>query len=145
MNTCMSASPPVYELAYTMFSCESPAPYTDASNNLSTVKMLCKPWSTEDVSGVGSRHCSDLVLLWLWFRPAVAAPIRPLAWELPYAADAALRSKKKLNKNKTKHRITRTGTVKYLMTEFNNLPRLPNSFCSYCHYSLQFFKNRFTE
>ena len=23
---------------------------------------------------------------WLWHRPAAAAPIRPLAWELPYAA-----------------------------------------------------------
>ena len=33
-------------------------------------------------------HClcgSDLALLWLWCRPAPAAPLRPLAWELPYA------------------------------------------------------------
>ena len=31
----------------------------------------------------------DLALLWLWCRPAAAAPIQPLAWEPPYAAGAA--------------------------------------------------------
>ena len=36
----------------------------------------------------------DLALLWLWFRLAAAAPIRPLAWELPYAAGVALKRKK---------------------------------------------------
>ena len=33
-------------------------------------------------------------MLWLWHRPAAAALIRPLAWELPYAAGMALKSKK---------------------------------------------------
>ena len=33
----------------------------------------------------------------LWCRPAAAAPIRPLAWELLYAACAALKSKAKQN------------------------------------------------
>ena len=28
-------------------------------------------------------------MLWLWLRLAVTAPIRPLAWEPPYAAGAA--------------------------------------------------------
>ena len=28
----------------------------------------------------------DPALLWLWHRPAATAPIRPLAWEPPYAA-----------------------------------------------------------
>ena len=32
---------------------------------------------------VGRRCSSDLLLLWC--RPAAAAPIQPLAWELPYA------------------------------------------------------------
>ena len=27
----------------------------------------------------------DPMLLWLWCRPAAAAPIQSLAWELPYA------------------------------------------------------------
>ena len=44
--------------------------------------------------GVGCRLGSDLGLLWLWCRPAAAAPITPLAWELPYAAGVALQSKK---------------------------------------------------
>ena len=36
----------------------------------------------------------DPALLWLWCRPAAVAPIRPQAWEPPYAAGAALQSKK---------------------------------------------------
>ena len=39
--------------------------------------------------GVGCRRCSDPALLWLWPRPVATAPIRPLAWEPPYAAGAA--------------------------------------------------------
>jgi len=39
------------------------------------------------------------VLLWLRCRPAAAAPIQPLGWELPYAAGAALKRKKKNKKN----------------------------------------------
>ena len=34
-----------------------------------------------------------LALLWLWLRLAAAAPIRPLAWELPYAASATLKNR----------------------------------------------------
>ena len=45
--------------------------------------------------GVGHRHGSDLALLWLWHRLAAAAPIRPLAWELPYATSAALEKNQK--------------------------------------------------
>ena len=41
----------------------------------------------------------DLVLLWLWYRPAAIALIRPLAWEPPYAAGAPYkRQKDKINK-----------------------------------------------
>ena len=43
--------------------------------------------------GVVHRHDSNRVLLWLRRRPAAAAPIRPLAWEPPYAAGSALKSK----------------------------------------------------
>ena len=45
--------------------------------------------------GVGCRHSLDLALLWLWHRPAATAPIGPLAWEPPYAAGVAQKSKKK--------------------------------------------------
>ena len=47
--------------------------------------------------GVGHRRGSDLVLLWLWCRSVAAAPNRPLAWELPYAAGAALKKQKQTN------------------------------------------------
>ena len=41
------------------------------------------------------RRCGlDLVLLWLWCRPAAAASIQPLAWELPYATGVAVKEKK---------------------------------------------------
>ena len=45
--------------------------------------------------GVGRRQGSDLVLLWLWCRPAATALIGPLAWEPPYAMGAALKRQKK--------------------------------------------------
>ena len=44
---------------------------------------------------VGGKQGSDPVLLWLWRQPAAVPPIRSLAWELPYALGAALKSKKK--------------------------------------------------
>ena len=37
----------------------------------------------------------DPALLWLWCRPAATAPIRPLAWVLPYAVGEALKRRKK--------------------------------------------------
>ena len=41
----------------------------------------------------------DLVFPWLWCRPAAAALIQPLAQELPYATDAAVKRIKKGKKN----------------------------------------------
>ena len=41
--------------------------------------------------GLGVGH--DLDPVWLWHRPAAAALIQPLAWELPCAMGAALKSK----------------------------------------------------
>jgi len=51
--------------------------------------------------GVGQRYGSDPALLWLWLgqQLQLQLKIQPLAWELPYAAGEALKSK---NKNKTK-------------------------------------------
>ena len=45
--------------------------------------------------GIGYRHGSDPVLLWLWRSPAATALIGPLAWEPPYAAGTALKRQKK--------------------------------------------------
>ena len=36
-------------------------------------------------------------MLWLWHRPAAAAVIQPLAWELLYATGVALKRKIKRN------------------------------------------------
>ena len=55
--------------------------------------------------GEGRRCGLDLALLWPWRRLGAIAPFRPLAWEPPYAAAAALetaKKKKKKDKNKMK-------------------------------------------
>ena len=44
--------------------------------------------------GVGRRHGSELALLWLWCRLVATAPMRPLAWENPYAVGVALKRQK---------------------------------------------------
>ena len=59
---------------------------------------LVNPKEAASAAYVGYRCGSDPVLLWC--RPAATAPIQPLAWEFPYAAGAALKSKKNKNKNK---------------------------------------------
>ena len=46
------------------------------------------------IYGVGGRQGLDPELLWVWYRLAAAAPIRALAWKLPYAVGAALKKKK---------------------------------------------------
>ena len=45
------------------------------------------------------------MVLWLWCRPAAAALIRPLAWDLPHAVGAALKDKKKKDKNKKARKL----------------------------------------
>ena len=49
--------------------------------------------------GVGCRCGLDLVLLCLWCRLAAVAPIRPLAWDPPYAAGVALKGQKTKTKS----------------------------------------------
>ena len=50
--------------------------------------------------GVGCRLGSDPMLLWLWCRPVTIAPIRPLAWEPPYAMGASLEMAKRKKQTK---------------------------------------------
>ena len=54
--------------------------------------------------GVGRIHSLDLALLCLWCRPAAIAPIRPLAWEPPYAAGEALKRQKTKKKERKKEK-----------------------------------------
>jgi len=59
--------------------------------------------------GISHRCSSDPAWLWLWLwcRPAAAAPIRPLAWELPYASGVALKSKLKTKTKNIWEDVTR--------------------------------------
>ena len=52
------------------------------------------------VADMCCRHASDLVLLWLWLWLPAAAPIWPLAWELPNAPGVALEKQKERNEVK---------------------------------------------
>ena len=52
--------------------------------------------------GVGRRHGLDPKFLWLWHRLAATGPIRPLAWEPPYAVGAVLEKAKRQKKKKKK-------------------------------------------
>ena len=56
--------------------------------------------------GVGRRCGSHLAVLWLWHRPAATAPVRPLAWEPPYATGVALEKAKKDKKQNQKNPTT---------------------------------------
>ena len=84
--------------------------------------------------GVGHRHISDPVLLWLWCRPAAVTPIGPLAWEPAYAAGAALKKKKKKRKRKRLSREkncqnkTKQNKTKLLSPQ----TPLPELYCEKC-------------
>ena len=74
--------------------------------------------------GVGQRRGSDPRLLWLWCRLAATARIRPLAWELPHTAGAALKRQK--DKKKKKKKKKRKETVwKFLRKRRAELPYDP--------------------
>ena len=45
----------------------------------------------------------DLVLQWLWCRPAATAPIPPLAWKLTYALSVGLKEDKQKTNGQTKN------------------------------------------
>ena len=67
--------------------------------------------------GIGCRHSSDMVLLWLCCRPAAVALIHPLARELSYAAGLALGEKKR----KKKYLYISLPRRAVMVSTFNNL------------------------
>ena len=58
-------------------------------------------------------------MLWFWHRPVAAALIRPIAWEPPYAAGAAL-EKSKRQKYKTNKQKQPTGREKTVVNDAIN-------------------------
>ena len=60
--------------------------------------------SHEDANPGLDQWVKDRVFLWLWYRLAAAAPIRSLAWELPYAIPKKTK-KLKINLKSKKNRI----------------------------------------
>ena len=69
---------------------------------LVSTRVRVQSWAS--FSELRIQHCLELwyrsqtglgsgLMLWLWRRPSAVALIRPLAWELPYATGAALKSK----------------------------------------------------
>ena len=52
--------------------------------------------------GIGHRCSSDPTLLQLWHRPVATAPIRPLAWEPPYAMGVAQEKAKRQQQQQKK-------------------------------------------
>ena len=60
-------------------------------NRLETMRLWVR--SLASLSGSRIWHCHEL-----WYRPAAVTLIQSLAWELPYAGGAALKSKKKKKK-----------------------------------------------
>ena len=79
---------------------------------LETIRLLVQSLASLVSQGSGitmscsvdHRRSSDLALLWLWRRLAAVAPVRPLAWEPPYATGVAL-ERQKIERKKTKTEI----------------------------------------
>jgi len=61
--------------------------------------------------GVGRIRGLDLAWLWLWRRLVTTAPIRPLAWEPPYATGAVLGKAKRKKKKGEDNTQTNKSTL----------------------------------
>ena len=73
---------------------------TRIHEDVGSVPGLAQGWSVK-----------DLVLPWLWRRPAGAARIRPLAWELPCAPAAAVKRPKEKKRKEKDTLKTLPGTL----------------------------------
>ena len=98
-------------------------------SRLQTWLVSMRMWvqSLAPISGLKDPGCRcglALALLWLWHRPAAAAAIQPLAWELPYPAGVALTRKKKKKKKIQLNKPETTGYI--LWSQFTLKADKPN-------------------
>ena len=81
-----------------------------SAETIQLVSTRMRVWSLASISGSKIQHCREL-----WSSPEAAAPIQPLAWELPHATGAALKREKK------------EKSVMYLMEKIYVLDKLCSS------------------
>jgi len=112
--------------------------------------MRLRVWSLASLSGlvligVGCRCSSDLALLWLWCRPSAIAPIRPLAWDPPYAVGVAQKGQKTKDYITPYCRIPPSfGGCAYLFSKWVHTYRVYFSFLKLFHFERQCPKNKIT-
>ena len=93
--------------------------------------------------GVGHRCDLDPELLWLWRRPVAIAPIRPLAWEPPYASGVAPEKENKTKQNfawisrRDTAETNPTGTMRLQVQSLALLSGLRIQHCRELWYRLQ--------
>ena len=78
----------------------------------------CEPWCRSQKW----LRSSDPELLWLWCGPVATFLIRPLTWELPYAAPVALKAQK-TNLKKKKKRIPMSRMRLICSIHLNHAPQ----------------------
>ena len=78
---------------------------TDPTSSIPGLARWVKGCSVAVSRGVGGSRSSDPTLLWLWLRPAPVAPIRPRAWELPWASGAASKKRDKTSTPQFSERV----------------------------------------
>ena len=77
--------------------------------------------------GVDRRCGSDPVWLWLWHGLAAVALLQPLAWELPYVTEAALKIQNKQTKKSHNSLLsTRINKLWKMCSEWSNLSNRHN-------------------
>ena len=81
-------------------------------------------------------------MLWLWRRLAATAPVRPLAWEPPYAAGAAQEmTKKKKKKRHAKIKESMTCTPEKIQEIVVSIHMHNNSVSKYMKQNIRKIKN----
>ena len=80
--------------------------------------------------GIGCKRSLDPALPWLWRRLVATAPIRPLAWEPPYAMGRPKKWQKRQKEKKTKQNKKTKKPTKPLGENARSSCGERNSFCA---------------